>query len=101
MESATAPSRATVEVALDYWFPSHTRRLSDKILIAFHQACDQEDLEVAQHLLSIAELIVARRPVLPDHQRRRSMETLVASYERLWYLKHKARVEEATLVGAS
>ena len=31
----------------------HTRRrLSDKILIAFHQVCDQADLAVAEPLLS-------------------------------------------------
>ena len=29
----------------------YTRRLSDKILIAFHQACDQDDIEVARCLL--------------------------------------------------
>jgi len=28
--------------------PRYTRRLSDKILIAFHQACDQSDFEVAE-----------------------------------------------------
>ena len=69
--------------------PRHTRRLSDKILIAFHQACDQDDLEVAEQLLRILELMLTRRPAAPDQQRRRSMEGLVAAYERLWYLKHR------------
>jgi hypothetical protein len=27
----------------------YTRRLSDKIIIAFHQACDQDDIEVARY----------------------------------------------------
>ena len=35
--------------------PRHTRRLSDKILIAFHQACDWEDFEVAERLLKVVE----------------------------------------------
>ena len=101
MEPTAAPDYATAEAVMEIRFPSQTRRLSDKILIAFHQACDQEDLEVAQHLLRIVELMVARRPSLPDHQRRRRMESLVASYERLWYLKHKGRVEEASSAGAA
>ena len=41
--------------------PRYTRRLSDKILIAFHQACDQADFEVAERLLKILETIIAAR----------------------------------------
>ena len=33
--------------------PRYSRRLSDKILIAFHHACDQSDFEIAQELLHI------------------------------------------------
>ena len=66
----------------------YTRRLSDKILIAFHHACDQADFEVAQQLLGVLEMMLTRRPLVPDGTRRRSMESLVAAYERLWYLKH-------------
>ncbi len=32
------------------------RRLCDKILIAFHQACDQGELDTAEHLLRALEL---------------------------------------------
>jgi hypothetical protein len=35
------------------------RRLSDKILIAFHQACDQQDFEVAVRLLGVLETMTA------------------------------------------
>ncbi len=31
--------------------PRYSRRLSDKIRIAFHQSCDQADYKVAQSLL--------------------------------------------------
>jgi hypothetical protein len=31
--------------------PRYSRRLSDKVLIAFHHACDQADFEVADQLL--------------------------------------------------
>jgi hypothetical protein len=68
--------------------PRYTRRLSDKILIAFHHACDQSDFEIAEQLLRILELLLTRRPLTPDGNRRRSMESLVAAHERLWHLRH-------------
>jgi hypothetical protein len=68
--------------------PRHSRRLSDKILIAFHHACDQGDYEVAEQLLRILEMMLTRRPVSPDSNRRRNMESLVAAHERLWHLRH-------------
>jgi hypothetical protein len=68
--------------------PRHTRRLSDKILIAFHHACDQGDFEVAEELLRILEMMLTRRPVAPDVNRRKNMESLVAAHERLWLLRH-------------
>jgi len=70
--------------------PRHTRRLSDKILIAFHHACDQGDFEVADELLRVLEMMFTRRPTMPvpDSNRRKNMESLVAAHERLWLLKH-------------
>lgn len=68
--------------------PRYTRRLSDKILIAFHHACDQADFEVAEQLLSVLEMMLTRRPMTPDGTRRRNMESLVAAHERLWHLRH-------------
>jgi len=66
----------------------YSRRLSDKILIAFHHACDQADFEVAEQLLQVLEMMVTRRPLTPDGTRRRNMESLVAAHERLWHLRH-------------
>jgi hypothetical protein len=68
--------------------PRYTRRLSDKILIAFHQACDQADYEVAEELLQILERMLTRRPVANDSNRRKNLESLVAAHERLWLLRH-------------
>jgi hypothetical protein len=68
--------------------PRYSRRLSDKILIAFHHACDQSDFEVAEQLLHILESMLTRRPLTPDGTRRRNMESLVAAHERLWHLRH-------------
>ena len=66
----------------------YTRRLSDKILIAFHQACDQGGFEVADQLLRVLETMVMRRPNVPDVNRRKNIESLVAAHERLWVLRH-------------
>jgi hypothetical protein len=68
--------------------PRYSRRLSDKILIAFHHACDQMDYEIAERLLHILETMLTRRTVPPDANRRKSIESLVAAHERLWHLRH-------------
>ncbi len=73
--------------------PRYSRRLSDKILIAFHQACDQADFDVAEQLLHILEQMLQRKPSTTDTNRRRSMESLVAAHERLWYLRHPVEDE--------
>ena len=66
--------------------PRYTRRLSDKILIAFHQACDQADLEVAEQLLRVLDTVFAAPR--PAGRERREKDTLVAACERLWQLRH-------------
>ena len=68
--------------------PRHTRRLSDKILVAFHHACDLTDLEVAEQLLMILEQMTTRHPRPEDGNRRRNIQGLVAAHERLWHLRH-------------
>ena len=40
----------------------YTRRLSDKVLMAFHHACDQHDFEVAEQLLHVLEMMLKRQP---------------------------------------
>jgi hypothetical protein len=68
--------------------PRYARRLSDKILIAFHQACDERDIEVAWELLNALQFMTMRRPALPTGAERRVQEGLVAAYERLWHLRY-------------
>jgi len=72
--------------------PRHTRRLSDKILVAFHHACDVSDFEVAEDLLRILERMLTRRPLPDGTNRRRNMDSLVAAHERLWQLRHPEEV---------
>jgi hypothetical protein len=66
----------------------YTRRLSDKILIAFHCACDQANIEVAEQLLRVLEFMVKKEPRPPAGKERRSQDDLVAAHLRLWLLKH-------------
>jgi len=66
----------------------YNRRLSDKILIAFDQACDQGDLEAATDLLRIAETILLQRPAHAGLDRRKSLNSIVDRQERLWHLRH-------------
>jgi len=86
---AAAPNEATAPTT-----PRYSRRLSDKILIAFHHACDQGDFEVAEQLLHVLEMMLTRRPLTPDGTRRRNMESLVAAHERLWHLRHAETPEQ-------
>ncbi len=81
-DTETAASRAQSGA------PRYSRRLSDKILLAFHHACDQGDYEIAEQLLRILESMLTRRTVPPDSNRRKSIESLVAAHERLWHLRH-------------
>jgi hypothetical protein len=66
------------------------RRLSDMILVAFHSACDQADLEVAWELLNALEFMTMRQASLPAGRERRVREGLVAAHERLWQVRHRA-----------
>jgi hypothetical protein len=64
--------------------PTGIRRLSDKILVAFHHACDQGEIQTAGHLLSVLEFAMKRTP----GRDRRAQDSLVAAHERLWPLRH-------------
>jgi hypothetical protein len=44
--------------------PRYSRRLSDKILIAFDHVSDQGDLIVAEQLLGLLETMLRRRPTV-------------------------------------
>ena len=67
----------------------YTRRLSDHVLIAFHHACDQGDIEAARRLLDVLEFMVRRPPRGPGGGERRAKESLVAAHERLWHIQHQ------------
>lgn len=72
--------------------PRYTRRLSDKLLMVFHSACDQGRLDVAESVLDLAEQVVRRDPptAQPD-RRRQDMVAIVQAYERLWELRNPGK----------
>jgi hypothetical protein len=79
--SGARPNRDGVQVR-------YTKRLSDRIIIAFHHACDLRDIETAWDLLHLLELMLKRSPRLPDGENRRVRKSLVAAHERLWHIQH-------------
>jgi len=68
--------------------PKRRRRVSDHVMVAFHAACDQGDLEVAQRLLTVVEFMLRRPPPEGRPERRAQADPLVAAHERLWGLRH-------------
>ena len=60
-----------------------TRRLSDKLRLAFHTACDETDLWVAERLLNQLCKRTRSPSVLPTGQDRRKSENLGGACERL------------------
>jgi len=68
--------------------PRYTRRLSDKILIAIHFACDQGEMEIAWRLLRVLEVMLTRRSENSSDRRRQNLDGLVTAHERLWSLRH-------------
>jgi hypothetical protein len=68
--------------------PQRRRRLSDHIMVAFHSACDQEELDAAQGLIAIVEFMLRRAPPDGRPERRDDTGLLVAAHLRLWSLRH-------------
>jgi hypothetical protein len=68
--------------------PRYTRRLSDRVALAFHQACDQSDVAVAKCLLEVLDFMMQRPPRVSEPGDRRAKENLVAAHERLWLIQN-------------
>jgi len=68
------------------------RRLTDKILIAFHHACDKQDILAAEDLLWTLDRLIARPVLTEGPDRRKIVETFVDANYRLGDIKrHAAR----------
>jgi hypothetical protein len=65
------------------------RRLSDRILAAFNQACDQRELDIAELLLHALDLTLTRE-IRAHPDRRNEMEPLNEAYVRFKQLRDAA-----------
>lgn len=70
--------------------PQPQRRLSDKILSAFNQACDRRELDVAELLLQALELTLTRVGGKGNLDQRQEMGPVVEAYARLKTLRDSA-----------
>lgn len=78
------------------------RRLPERILVAAHQACDLGEHDIAGSLLSILEIVLMQPAAHSGSSYRRSVEGMVAAYERLWHLRHEAgQTGEPVMIGHS
>ena len=67
------------------------RRISDKIIDAFEMACDKGDVEVAEGLHHILEMVLTRQGGAGVHDQRQSMEFIAQTSDRLAALREKAK----------
>jgi hypothetical protein len=65
----------------------YTRRLSDKLLAAFHQACDQKQIEIAETVLKALELALTHEGRDRNADRRGETGPVVEAFARLQELK--------------
>lgn len=59
------------------------RRLSDKIIDAFDQACSTEDLEVAEGLYRVLELVLTRHGGKGSSDNRENVEFIMEAADKL------------------
>jgi hypothetical protein len=74
------------EIAVPDLRPRYTRRLSDKLLLAFDQACDLQELAAAEQIFVTLEMLLSRR-LSTDPERRHGNVVLETCWDRLQALK--------------
>jgi hypothetical protein len=65
------------------------RRLSDKVLAAFDQACDMGDAEIAEMLLRALELILTKQGGADSDDKRSDLGAVMEAYGRLLTIKNR------------
>lgn len=68
---------------------SDPRRLSDKLLAAFDQACEQGQVEVAELVLKAIEIVLTQEAAPPERERRSHLGPVVEAFGRLKALREK------------
>lgn len=66
---------------------SDSRRLSDKIFLAFNDACDQQRLDVAELLLQALELSQVASRHNPGNERRQGTDSMETAQEQIRLLR--------------
>ena len=64
------------------------RRLSDKVLAAFNQACDRGYIDIAEMLLRCLELALTREGGANSDDKRTELGAVIDAYSRLLALKN-------------
>ena len=64
------------------------RRLSDKVLAAFNQACEQGFADIAEMLLRTLELALTREGGAQSSDKRTELGPVIEAYSRLLTLKN-------------
>ncbi|MGE0682353.1 MAG: helix-turn-helix domain-containing protein [Candidatus Binatia bacterium] len=93
LQTASPPISVSTPITNDP-VRSDKRQLSVKILAAFHVACDEYELELAELLLCILENVLAQHLKRVHGKDRRSQENLVTAYQRLWELRRSRSLDE-------
>jgi hypothetical protein len=65
------------------------RRLADKVIAAVNQACDQNELEIAQQLVSALELILSRQGGKESEEKRQELSDIIQAFNRTIGLKRQ------------
>lgn len=66
------------------------RRLADKVIAALNQACDQNEIDVAEHLLRALELILSRYGGDGSVEKRQELSDIVHAFTRTIELKRQS-----------
>ena len=65
------------------------RRLSDKLLAAFDQACEQGQVEIAELVLKAIELVLTQEAAPVERERRSHLGPVIEAFGRLKALLEK------------
>jgi hypothetical protein len=65
------------------------RRLSDKLLAAFDQACEQGQVEIAELVLKAIELVLTQEAAPVERERRSHLGPVIEAFGRLKALREK------------
>ena len=66
------------------------RRLADKVIVALNQACDQNEIEIAEHLLHALELILSGYGGDTSIEKRKELSDIVEAFSRTLALKRQS-----------